>query len=917
MQKILTQTDKKLVRNSLVSMYIRLARIQQIGEADIEIIDTMLGSILGSTILPQELQVLNENLLSFRQASNIIKKFFSLPDKIKLLLNFFSIVYSGEYLQMLGSLEIIKFVDFLGIDVNLYDRILDMLEGNRDYIETSPTLFFEDRKLGFIKNFMCWGIRDDMDAFYRTNHNEDYIAFLMIEEMLLVGCQGNHDIFLQGNTGKEPIAIEENRMYLFRSDQQLLLHEELALRAEDVRNIFEIAKENSTRAAQYRDSKLIFDIFYKGAGFAVKIEKGNLEVNEQSVRDYKQIALNDKLRLDTEFYGADVLLGHKRLTSGRFESQTQYLEKTRNFFRLNTIKTPDAILQLDLDSGIYFVTPLGSGILINHRELSKQQPFELNRDILCIGEKNIKINRHLDILDVPYDIKELNVVDMYHEFDQGQTIALDHVSFQVKKGEILVIVGPSGSGKTTLLKTIVGEIVPLKAKVDLDGTDLYRNFSSFQKYIGYVPQDDLLFENLTVYENLYYCARLRLPHIKEKTDIQRRIDNILKQTGLYEKRNLRVGNVMNKTLSGGQRKRLNIALELLADPLILILDEPTSGLSSKDSEKLVDMLTELKEQGKLILATIHQPNPDLFQKFDRLLFLDKGGVQVYFGDIANVFEYFNHELNRVVIDNQRLMAKKKLKMPEYIFDILEYSGETRQSVAAGGVTGEPESTRTFSPEYWKKRYQKHNLLQIIQANTTQHQSGNLDNFKPALRRMMPKEHLLQSYYLFSRNLKDKITNRVNLFFTFIAAPMLSLLVSMLLRNSTNEGGYQFGMNENISIFIFISVIIALFLGLSNSVNEILGEKRIFLREKKLNIRTLYFLLSKNITLTIFTVLQCVLYVLIAVVILEIRGLTLIYMGYLIPAGMSGYSIGPLASAFISDRSAVINILPTVLIPQVT
>jgi len=818
---------------------------------------------------------------------------------------------------MLGFLEIIKFVDFLGIDVNLYDSILDMLEGSSKYIETPPSLFFQDRQHGFIKNFMCWGSSEYQDVFYRNDSGEDYIAFLMIEGMLMVGSHGNQNIRIQA-ANQETIQIEENRMYLFRPEHKLLLDNNLVLSNEDIYTIYDRSKEDSKRTARYQDSEQVFNIFYENADFSIKIESGSLEVNNKLVRDSKRIAINDMITMDTEFFGADVLVGRKKLISTQLKLRTQFIEKAQNFFRLKTSKTASTILQLDNDSGKHFITPLNknSSILINHRELNEKMQFELNRDIISIDDKNIKLNRHYDILDVPYDIKELNVVDMYHEFDQGQTVALDHVSFQVKKEEILVIMGPSGSGKTTLLKTIIGEIVPLKANVNLDGADLYKNFSSFQKYIGYVPQDDLLFENLTVYQNLYYCARLRLPHIKDKIDINRRIDNILKQTGLYEKRNLKVGNVMNKTLSGGQRKRLNIALELLADPMILILDEPTSGLSSKDSEKLIEMLTELKEQGKLIIATIHQPNPDLFQKFDKLLILDKGGVQVYFGDIRDVFEYFNHELNRVVLDNQQLKVKKKLKMPEYLFDILEYSGETRQSVVAGENATDEIATRAFSPDYWKKRYQKYNLLQVIQDKKAHHQDENQESFKPASRKMLLKEHFSQFFYLFSRNLIDKITNKINLFFTFVAAPMLSFVVSLILRHSTGESVYQYGLNENVKIFIFISVIIMIFLGLTNSQYEILGEKRIFLREKKLNIRTFYFLLSKNITLMIITILQSIFYVLIAIFILKIKGMFFYYIGYLTLAGMSGFSIGLLASAFINDRSAISYVLPIVLIPQI-
>src|SRR5690606_36569675 len=136
-----------------------------------------------------------------------------------------------------------------------------------------------------------------------------------------------------------------------------------------------------------------------------------------------------------------------------------------------------------------------------------------------------------------------------------------------------------------------------------------------------VSQDDLLIEELTVYENLFYNARLCFGNLTD-LEIAKRCDEVLADLGLSETRNLKVGSPLDKTISGGQRKRLNISLELIREPSVLFVDEPTSGLSSRDSENIMDLLKELALKGKLIFVVIHQPSSDFYKMFDKLMILD-------------------------------------------------------------------------------------------------------------------------------------------------------------------------------------------------------------------------------------------------------------------------------------------------------
>jgi ABC-type lipoprotein export system ATPase subunit len=165
------------------------------------------------------------------------------------------------------------------------------------------------------------------------------------------------------------------------------------------------------------------------------------------------------------------------------------------------------------------------------------------------------------------------------------------ITIEEHEGQLIGIMGSSGSGKTTLLKLLSGVIKPTTGNIKINGIDISEVSEHLEGSIGYVPQDDILFEELTVYQNLYYNAQLSISN-KSDEEINSIIDKSLKNLGLEHTKNLKVGNVLSQTISGGQRKRLNIALELTRQPPVLFVDEPTSGLSSRDSENVIDLLKE-------------------------------------------------------------------------------------------------------------------------------------------------------------------------------------------------------------------------------------------------------------------------------------------------------------------------------------
>src|SRR6056297_47370 len=211
-----------------------------------------------------------------------------------------------------------------------------------------------------------------------------------------------------------------------------------------------------------------------------------------------------------------------------------------------------------------------------------------------------------------------------------------------------------------------------------------------------MTQDDLLISELTVYQNLYFNAKLCF---KDKTqeDLDQLVEKTLKNLGLFERKDLKVGSPLNKTISGGQRKRLNIALELIREPSILFVDEPTSGLSSRDSENVMDLLRELALKGKLIFVVIHQPSSDIYKMFDKMLILDTGGYQIYYGNPVEAITYFKKLDNQINSDVGECPTCGNVN-PELIFNIID--------AKVVDEFGRYTQNRKVTPDEWEKRYKE-------------------------------------------------------------------------------------------------------------------------------------------------------------------------------------------------------------------
>mmetsp|Transcript_10203 Transcript_10203/g.17514 ORF Transcript_10203/g.17514 Transcript_10203/m.17514 type:complete len:787 (-) Transcript_10203:1212-3572(-) len=217
--------------------------------------------------------------------------------------------------------------------------------------------------------------------------------------------------------------------------------------------------------------------------------------------------------------------------------------------------------------------------------------------------------------------------------------ALREVSGYARPGEILCVMGPSGGGKTTFLHTLAGRAVYGTSQ----GTVLFGGAprtKATRRRIGYVLQDDVFFSNLTVRETLWFTARVKLPESMSLEEKKHRVESVIKRLGLTRCADTLIGNQNSKErISGGERKRTSIAVELLQDPSILLLDEPTSGLDSNTALTVIKLLKEIASEGKTVITTLHQPSSAMFAEFDKLLLFAEGSV-VYFGPGRDAVEYF-------------------------------------------------------------------------------------------------------------------------------------------------------------------------------------------------------------------------------------------------------------------------------------
>lgn len=445
-------------------------------------------------------------------------------------------------------------------------------------------------------------------------------------------------------------------------------------------------------------------------------------------------------------------------------------------------------------------------------------------------------------------------------------------SLSIEPGQLVAFVGGSGAGKSSLLTTIVGQNMDYKGDILINGSQLRHCYSSIKQEIGFVPQDDIVHKDLTVEEVLRYSARLKLPDVEQQRE---GVERVLEALELQHRRSARV-----KDLSGGQRKRVSIGVELIADPRILFLDEPTSGLDPGLDKRMMQLLRRLADNGKTVALVTHATNNVML--CDQVVFLGRGGYLCYAGPPDKCGSYFG--LDGDFAD---------------IYQYLEKSDDEIKQISS-------EFNRTHL-EY---------LPQLVSSNNHQRQFCGLDL---ALRaRDLPS----QLKTLLSRDIRLQTRDATSLVLNAITAPLAAVMIAIAANNRTifqnysNLGDTQYPDALRI---LFVVVCSAIWVGLSTSLQTVVKERSIFIRERAFNLLPEAYLLSKFLIMLFQAFVQSLLVALSVIFLFAsphdidqwFIGLVSIFFATLVAIGSQALFV----SSIVSNGQQASSAAPLLLIPQ--
>ncbi|MBR6255651.1 MAG: ATP-binding cassette domain-containing protein [Clostridiales bacterium] len=439
---------------------------------------------------------------------------------------------------------------------------------------------------------------------------------------------------------------------------------------------------------------------------------------------------------------------------------------------------------------------------------------------------------------------------------KNQFIMPHAVDINIRPGELIAIVGCSGAGKSTIMNCMSGYLQPVQGTVSINGTNLYENFDSLKEIIGYVPQADIVYDNLSVYDMLSYTAKMRLP--KELTDAERdaAVKRAIQMVDLQEHQQRLI-----KKLSGGQKKRASIAVELLSDPSLLFLDEPASGLDPGTEKLLMESLRKMADGGKTVILVTHSVLQ--LQMCDRIIFMGKGGRLCFFGSYEESLRFFGIS---DIVDVYNVLSND----PESCW--LRYSAQKPQM-----------RSRTVAGSATIPRRQKSSQIPV----------------------------------LFSRYMKLLMNDRQRAIIMFAQAPLLAILISLVKGSDPFTAA---GASDTKSLLFALSCA-AFWIGMYNSIQEICKERNIVKREFMAGMSLTSYLLSKIYALAVICAIQSfLLNGVFCILVGTTQGLMLpsaiemFFTAFL--TAFSASAIGLLVSALFTNPDRALTMAPLLLLPQI-
>jgi len=472
--------------------------------------------------------------------------------------------------------------------------------------------------------------------------------------------------------------------------------------------------------------------------------------------------------------------------------------------------------------------------------------------------------------------------DVKNRFGGGNIRLLDGISLSIQPNEFVGILGASGSGKSTLIDALNGVRPAHPGNVLINNLDLYRHFDSLKQSIGYVPQDDIIHRELSVYRTLYYVARLRLSRDVSKKEINQTINEVLEVTGLTERRNVRIDQ-----LSGGQRKRVSMAVELITRPSVIFLDEPTSGLDPATEEKIMKLFRQIAESGRTVVMTTHAM--ENVKLFDKIVIVMRGRL-VFYGRPEEALTHLGAASYKDIFDKlEAPAAAESQQQGANRLQIIDQTAET-----------------------WKQKF-----LQTGQYRKYVHDPlKELGTLEPAKRRKKRRLGIFgtfrQFFTLSRRYLEVLFKDKLNLFILFAQAPIIAILTFFVMVNDRPR-----------DFVYFVLALVAIWFGTSVSAREIIRERPVYRRERMVNLGILPYLASKLFILGIIVSLQCLM-LFVPLKILDLTGAMAMpgqlfgvpqFWAMLLTAGV-GIALGLFISALVRTSEMATSLVPLILIPQI-
>lgn len=539
------------------------------------------------------------------------------------------------------------------------------------------------------------------------------------------------------------------------------------------------------------------------------------------------------------------------------------------------------------NAGIYIEDQNSTnGVYVNGKRVSRQ--ILTPEDAAQIGSFQIRVDGagNIGVFDTRSKtrIDSVNITKEVKNRAGGGTIRLlDSVSLSIQPNEFVGLLGPSGAGKSTFMDALNGMRPASGGNVLINNLDLYQHLDSLKQSIGYVPQDDIIHRELTVYRTLYYVAKLRLSSDVSHPEINQIVEEVMDVTGLTERRNVPINQ-----LSGGQRKRVSIAVELITKPSVIFLDEPTSGLDPATEEKIMKLFRQIAESGRTVILTTHAM--ENVRLFDKIVVLIRGKLAFY-GKPEEALAHLGAKSFKELYD----------KLEEPIEQRVKQSNNANRQQITEQVAEEWKQKYTQTTQYKKNVYEPLKDLGKVQAAGISKKS-----------RLGIFGSIRQFITLSRRYWEVLFRDKLNLFILFAQAPIIAVMVYFVM-----------GKDQPRDFAYFVLSLVSVWFGISVSAREIIRERAVYNRERMVNLGLLPYIFSKLFVLGIIVGVQCLM-LFVPLKLLDLVGLMPMpgelfgipqLWAMLLTAGV-GIALGLLISALVRTSEMATSLVPLILIPQI-